>query len=60
MTTDAVRPPAGAGTRVRPGRLLPTGAESIKTTGPQARVEIAWLKVADGRMTAAAFTASGW
>lgn len=64
------------GARGEPEKLgAATGKAGEKATAPagrdagrggggaaadQARVAMAWLKVADGRMTAAAFAGSGW
>ncbi|GLV73600.1 hypothetical protein Shyhy02_16020 [Streptomyces hygroscopicus subsp. hygroscopicus] len=49
-------------TRNRPGRTGPGGAvrRFRGAVGRQPRVARAWLKVADGRMTAAALAGSGW
>lgn len=53
-----------AGYDDRPDRRVPVGAVcGVRGVGPgvgQARVAMAWLKVADGRMTAAALVTSGW
>ncbi|GGO51336.1 hypothetical protein GCM10012286_53810 [Streptomyces lasiicapitis] len=59
LTVRGAQRPLGSGrNRDRPGRLLPTGAGTYGLR--QASEEIAWLNVADGRMTAEALAGSGW
>ena len=53
-------PGSGPGKRDRPGRAGCRAGAVRMALSDQARVARAWLKVADGRMTAAAFAGSGW
>lgn len=70
MNADARHSPASAaastaGHGSAPAGVVPAGAEREQRApgvrgGCQPRLAMAWLNVADGRITAAAFAGSGW